>query len=113
MSELPTLSNRDRFFRDFTVLAGALALFYDPEGKSDAEIADEYVAEKYSVTLEQLKAEGNRFLRQHELPMELIADYANRYLVTEAEQRQWLQTLLDRIQAELEARQMVQGSKQE
>ena len=36
--------------------------------------------------------------------MSLIRTSANRYLVTEAEQRQWLQTLLDRVLAEFVAR---------
>ena len=47
---------------------------------------------------------GPRFLIQQELPMSLIRTSANRYLVTEVEQRQWLQTLLDRVQAEFVAR---------
>jgi len=115
MSSLPTSnerSERRRFFREYNDLASTLALFHDPDGKTDAELIDKYLIEEYPSALPALLAEGRRFLSQHELPMELIADVANRYLVTESEQRQWLQTLLDRVQAALEARKGAQDQKQ-
>jgi hypothetical protein len=113
MSSLPTSnerSERRRFFQEYNDLASTLALFHDPDGKTDAELIDRYLAEEYPSALPSLLAEGHRFLSQHELPMELIADTANRCLMTEAEQRQWLQTLLDRVQAELEARRVTPHS---
>lgn len=113
MSLRPTSTERDRFFEEFSDLSAMLALFWDPNGKTDAEIAQEAIQEYDPSWLEQVVAEGHRFLFQNELPMSLIRVRANRYLVTEAEQRQWLKTLLDRIQAELEARQRAQNSKQE
>lgn len=87
-----------------------LAHYWDLEGQTDAEFTKEYVARTDIELLEALLSDGQRFLNQKELPMSLIRTNANRYLVTEAEQRQWLQTLLDRVQAELEARQRVQNS---
>jgi hypothetical protein len=81
-----------------------LATFHEPDGVTDAELAREYVEASDSCLLEEILANGQRFLDQRVLPMSLIRATANRYLVTEAEQRQWLQTLLDRVQAELEAR---------
>ena len=106
MSVPPTFDDEaeDRFLAEYTKLVGALNVFYDPEGRSDAELAEEYVQSKSPGTLAQILAEGHRFLSQSQLPLRLIATNANRYLVTEAEQRQWLQTLLDRVQAELDAR---------
>lgn len=110
MSLRPTSNERDHFFAQYNSLVSALVLFHDPEQKTDAAIADEYVVSKNAATLEQLLTEGRLFLSQRGLPMELIAHYANRYLVTEAEQRQWLQTLLDRVQAELASRRKAEGA---
>lgn len=106
MSVLLTFDDEaeDRFLAEYTKRVAALNLFYDPEGRSDAELVEEYVQSKSPGTLAQILAEGQRFLSQSQLPMRLIATNANRYLVTEAEQRQWLQILLDRVQAELDAR---------
>ena len=111
MSVLPTFDDEteDRFLAEYAKLVGALNLFYDPEGKSDRQLAEEYAQSKSRETLSQVFAEGQRFLNQRELPMRLIATNANRYLVTEAEQRQWLQALLDRVQAELAARKLQMG----
>ena len=110
MSLQPISTKRRRFDDEYDDLSTMLSLFWDPNGQTDAEIARRAIQDYDPSWLEKVVAEGQRFLIQRELPMELIADTANRYLVTEAEQRQWLQTLLDRIQAELEARQGVQNS---
>ena len=61
--------------------------------------------------LEKTVAGGQRFLIQQELPMSLIRTSAHRSLMTEAEQRQWLQMLLDRMQAELVARKVAPESR--
>lgn len=61
--------------------------------------------------LEKTVAGGQRLLIQRELPMSLIRTSANRYLVTEAEQRQWQQTLLERMRAELVARKVAPESR--
>lgn len=110
MSLRPTSNERQLFDDQYDDLSTMLALFWDPNGKTDAEIAREAIQEYDRSWLEQVVAEGQRFLAQHELPMSLIRVKANRYLITEAEQRQWLQTLLDRIQAELEARNQASAS---
>ncbi len=94
----------DRFFGQYQRLWRMLATFHDPAG-TDADMTQEYVQGCDASVLEEILADGQRFLGQRELPMRLIATNANRYLITEAEQRQWLQTLLDRVQAELEVRQ--------
>ena len=61
--------------------------------------------------VEKTVAGGQRFLIQQELPMSLIRTSAHRSLMTEAEQRQWLQMLLDRMQAELVARKVAPESR--
>ena len=104
MSLQPISTERRRFDDEYDDLSTMLSLFWDPNGKTDAEIVRKAIQDYDPSWLKKVVAEGQRFLIQHELPMELVADTANRYLVTEAEQRQWLQTLLDRVQAELDAR---------
>lgn len=88
-----------------------LATFHEPDGESDATLAREYMDGCDLALLTEILTDGQRFLNQYELPMSLIRGTANRHLRTEAEQRQWLQTLLDRVQAELEARKAGLGSK--
>ena len=89
-----------------------LALFAGPDDdNSEAEITQARVQE-YAVGWQaRLVADDQPFLIQRELPMSLIRTSANRYLVTEAEQRQWLQTLLDRVPAELVARKVAPESR--
>lgn len=115
MSSRPTYSEEVRFTKEYNALASELAMFHDPDGKTDAEIAAQIVeqslAEGAREWLDELVSQGRRFLGQCELPMSLIRTNANRYLVTEAEQRQWLQTLLERVQAELEVRKRLPPSK--
>ena len=110
MYSRPTWNEKANFLKEYNALASELAsMFHDPNGKTDAEIAAQLVEQSlaggHRQWLEEVVSQGERFLAQRELPMSLIADYANRYLVTEAEQRQWLQALLDRVQAELGRRQ--------
>lgn len=105
MSSRPTSTEDERFFYAYNRLASVLAMFWDLEGQTDAAFTAEYAATRDTDLLEELLADGQRFLNQQELPMCLISSAANRWLPTEAEERQWLQTLLDRVQAELEARQ--------
>jgi hypothetical protein len=82
-----------------------LVLFADPEdGQTDAEITQQAMKEYAPSWMNRVLVEGQRFLDQRELPMKLIAYTANRFLITEAEQRHWLQTLLDRVQTELAGR---------
>ena len=97
-------AEEDRFFEEYHRLWATLASLYDAMGKTDKELIREYIQACDLSVIEEILADGRRFLGQNELPMRLIATNANRYLVTEAEQRQWLQTLLDRVQAELDAR---------
>lgn len=110
MSSRPTSNERDRFYEEYYRLWSMLATFYDPEG-TDAEMTLEYVERCDPNVLGEILTSGQRFLKQHELPMYLISSTANRWLPTEAEERQWLQTLLDRVQAELEARRLAQDQK--
>lgn len=107
MSSLLTYveAEEDRFFEEYNRLASVLAQFWDLEGQTDASFTEDYVAHREIDLLEELLADGQRFLAQHELPMRLIATNANRYLITETEQRQWLQTLLDCVKTELSRRQ--------
>lgn len=112
MSSQPTSIEDERFFHEYNRLASVLALFWDLEGQRDGQFIEEYVGRRDTDLLEELLADGHRFLAQQELPMCLISSAANRWLPTEADERQWLQTLLDRVQAELEARQRGQSSKQ-
>ena len=75
-----------------------LALFAGPDDEnSEAEITQARVQEYAVGWQERLVADDQPFLIQRELPMSLIRTSANRYLVTEAEPRQWLQPLLDRV----------------
>ncbi|MBL9005718.1 MAG: hypothetical protein JNJ46_15790 [Myxococcales bacterium] len=105
MSSRPTSNEEKRFFEEYRSLSTLLALFADPDdGQTDAEITQQAVLEYDPSWIVKVLADAQRFLGQHELPLRLIATNANRYLVTEAEQRQWLQTLLDRVQTELDAR---------
>lgn len=104
MSSLPTSNERERFIQEYNGLATTLALYWDVEGQTDADLTEEYVAREYTDALKELLADGQRFLNQRELPMCLISSGANRWLPTEAAERQWLQALLDRVQAELDAR---------
>lgn len=105
MSSQPTFIEDEQFLGEYRSLATALAIFWDiDEGQTDATFTQAYVSSKPAGVLEELLLDGQRFLNQHKLPLCLIDSWANRYLVTEAEQRQWLQTLLDRVQAELEVR---------
>lgn len=114
MSSRPTSNEEKRFFEEYRSLSTMLALFADPDdGQTDIEITQQAVQEYDPSWIAKVVADAQRFLGQQELPMSLIRTNANRYLVTEAEQRQWLQTLLERVQAELEARQRGQNSKQE
>lgn len=112
MSSLPTYveTEEDQFFEQYRELSAMLALFWDPNGKTDLEIARGATHEYSESWIQAVVADGQRFLHQRELPMRLIATNANRYLVTEAEQRQWLQTLLDRVQAELASRRTAEGA---
>lgn len=111
MSSQPTFTEDERFLDEYRSLATALAIFWDiDEGQSDATFTQAYVSSKPTELLEELLLDGQRFLNQHELPLCLIDSWANRYLVTEAEQRQWLQTLLDRVQAELASRRAPEGT---
>ncbi len=109
MSSLLTYveTEEDQFFEQYRELSTMLALFWDPNGMTDAEITQGAIQEYSESWLQAVLADGRRFLGQNELPLRLIATNANRYLVTEAEQRQWLQTLLDRVQAELDARKSI------
>ena len=109
MSLRPTSNEEKRFFEEYRSLSTMLALFADPDdGQTDTEITQQAVLEYDPSWIAKVVADTQRFLDQQGLPMSLIRTNANRYLVTEAEQRQWLQTLLDRIQAELEARKVAQ-----
>lgn len=105
MSLHPTFDELRRFSTDCSALSSLLALFWDPNGKTDAEITGDAMRESASSWLEQIVVDGQRFLNQQELPMCLISSAANRWLPTEAEERAWLQALLDRVQAELGRRQ--------
>lgn len=111
MSSRPTSTERDAFFEQYHPLWSILATFHEPEGATDEELTREYVEGCDPCLLEEILANGQRFLDQQLLPMSLIRATANRYLVTEAEQRQWLQTLLARVQTELEARKVAQDQK--
>lgn len=104
MSSLPTSNEREQFIGEYNGLATTLALFWDLENQTDAEFIAQYVASEYTLALEELLADGQRFLRQHALPMCLISSAANRWLPTDADERRWLQTLLDRVQTELAGR---------
>lgn len=104
MSSRPTSNEERLFFEQYNALSTLLALFWEPNGKTDAEITQEAIQAYTMSWFEEVIVEGQRFLRQGELPMSLIRTGANRYLATEAEQRLWLQTLLDRVQAGLAAR---------
>lgn len=104
MSLHPTFDELSRFSAEYSALSTLLALFWDPNGKTDAEITKEVIQEYAASWFEQVIIDGQRFLNQRELPMCLISSGANRWLPTEAAERQWLQTLLDRVQAELDAR---------
>ena len=106
MSLRPTSSEEQRFFEEYRNLSAMLALFADPDdGQTDAEILQQAILEYAPSWIAKVVLDAQRFLGQRELPMSLIRTSANRYLVTEAEQRQWLQALLDRVQAELGRRQ--------
>lgn len=109
MSSRPTSTERDRFFEQYHPLWSILATFHEPKGATDEELAQEYVQGCDPCLLEEILAEGQRFLEQQVLPMSLIRTTANRYLVTEAEQRQWLQTLLSQVEAALAARKSTGG----
>lgn len=104
MSSLPTSNEREQFIGEYNGLATTLALFWDLENQTDAEFIAQYVASEYTIALKELLADGQRFLNQHELPMCLISSAANRWLPTEAEERQWLQTLLSQVEAALAVR---------
>ena len=104
MSSRPTWTEREHFYDQYRQLSAMLATFYDPDG-TDAEMTQAYVGECDVSLLEEILADGQRFLNQHELPMCIISSAANRWLPTEAEERAWLQALLDRVQAELGRRQ--------
>lgn len=108
MSSLPTSNERDRFYAEYRQLGSMLATFYDPEG-TDAEMTQEYVQGCAPSVLTQIVEDGHRFLRQQELPMCLISSTANRRLLTETEERQWLQTLLSQVEAALAARKSTGG----
>lgn len=109
MSSRPTYAEDQRFISDYNALACELAMFHDADGKTDVEIANRIVEQSlaggYREWLDSILAQGKRFLEQRELPMELIADHANRYLTTEAEQRAWLERFLSNVQAALAKRQ--------
>lgn len=112
MSSRPTSNEEKRFFEEFRNLSAMLALFADPDdNQTDEEIMQQAILEYAPSWIAKVALDAQRFLRQHELPMSLIRTSANRYLVTESEQRQWLQTLLDRVEAAVEARKVVPDTK--
>lgn len=110
MSSRPTFDELRRFSQEYRALSALFALFWDPNGKTDEAITAKAMQEYEASWFKQVVVDGRRFLEQHELPLCLISSGANRWLPTEAEERQWLQALLDRIQAELEARRALQNS---
>lgn len=112
MSLRPTFDELRRFSEEYNALSTLLALFWDPDGKTDAEITEQAMREYAASWFEEIVIDGQRFLNQQELPMCLISSGANRWLPTEPEERHWLQTLLDRVQAALEARKGAQDQKQ-
>lgn len=104
MSEQPTWTERRLFGELYGDLAGPLGLFHDPDGKTDTQITDDYIAEESQAGLLDVVRSGRAFLNQKELPFSLVASAANRNLLTESEQRQWLSCFLERLEQAIEAR---------
>lgn len=104
MFEPPTSSECTRFRYEWPGVAGALSDFIDPEEPSDAEVVDAYIRRVSLEGLVYAADEMRRFLKQTELPMSLISEGALRRLDTEAEQRQFLTSFLERIEAAIAIR---------